>query len=120
MAAIGSCWLPAGFPAVLRLQHVAQHATTASGVVALLQPLPRGLTRDLALSAAAAVLQNVPETTHFAPHVRCEIGAFGWYIVDHLPASYDESKQVRKQAVQGLLAAGCILGQMAGFSALSD
>ncbi|KAI3425090.1 hypothetical protein D9Q98_008468 [Chlorella vulgaris] len=39
------------------------------------------------------IVQNVPETTHFAPHVRCEIGAFGWYIVDHLPASYDESKQ---------------------------
>lgn len=38
--------------------------------------------------------QDVPETTHFAPHVRYEIGAFGWYLVDHLPASYDESKQV--------------------------
>ncbi|PSC69393.1 mRNA-decapping enzyme subunit 2 [Micractinium conductrix] len=39
------------------------------------------------------IVQGVPETTHFAPHVRYEIGAFGWYLVDHLPASYDESKQ---------------------------
>lgn len=39
-------------------------------------------------------LQGVPETTHFAPHVRYEIGAFGWYLVDHLPGSYEESKQV--------------------------
>jgi hypothetical protein len=43
-------------------------------------------------------LQNVPETTHFAPNVRYEIGAFGWYHIDHLPASYDESKQVRNES----------------------
>jgi hypothetical protein len=39
-------------------------------------------------------VQGVPETTHFAPHVRYEIGAFAWHLVDHLPSSYDESKQV--------------------------
>lgn len=39
------------------------------------------------------IVTGVPESTHFAPHVRYEIGAFGWYLVDHLPASYDESKQ---------------------------
>ncbi|KAI7841458.1 hypothetical protein COHA_004853 [Chlorella ohadii] len=39
------------------------------------------------------IVQNVPETTHFAPHVRYEIGAFGWYLIEHLPATYDESKQ---------------------------
>ena len=42
----------------------------------------------------AAALQGVDEGTHFAPHVRYEIGAFGWYLVDHLPATYEESKQV--------------------------
>jgi hypothetical protein len=47
------------------------------------------------LSAISLALQNVPETTHFAPHVRYEIGAFGWYHIDHLPATYDESKQAR-------------------------
>ena len=52
-----------------------------------LPPTAAWLCRDLA--------QDVPETTHFAPHVRYEIGAFGWYHIDHLPATYDESKQAR-------------------------
>ena len=43
-------------------------------------------------------MQGVSESTHFAPHVRYEIGAFGWYHIDHLPATYDESKQVRNRS----------------------
>ena len=39
------------------------------------------------------IVPDVPETTHFAPHVRYEIGAFGWHIIEHLPATYAESKQ---------------------------
>ena len=41
--------------------------------------------------------QDVPETTHFAPHVRYEIGAFGWHIIQHLPATFVESKQARRR-----------------------
>lgn len=59
-------------------------------------PCPFGPTPPppMALTTPGPPLQGVPETTHFAPHVRYEIGAFGWYLVDHLPASYEESKQV--------------------------
>ena len=39
------------------------------------------------------IVSGIPETTHFAPHVRYEIGAFAWHIVEHLPATYAESKQ---------------------------
>jgi hypothetical protein len=62
----------------------------------LLLPLPpTGLLPCwLSAAAAAAAVQGVSESTHFAPHVRYEIGAFGWYHIDHLPATYDESKQV--------------------------
>ena len=38
------------------------------------------------------IVRGVDESTPFAPHVRYEIGAFGWHLVGHLPASWDESK----------------------------
>lgn len=37
-------------------------------------------------------MQDVDDTTPFAPHVRGEIGGFGWHMIEHLPASRDESK----------------------------
>ena len=40
------------------------------------------------------LLQDVDESTPFAPHVRGEIGAFGWHVISHLPANWEESKQL--------------------------
>jgi 8-oxo-dGTP pyrophosphatase MutT (NUDIX family) len=40
------------------------------------------------------IIQGVDESTPFAPHVRGEIGAFGWHIIEHLPSSKSESKNV--------------------------
>lgn len=40
------------------------------------------------------IIQNVEETTPFAPHVRGEIGAFGWHLIKHLPSSKLESKHL--------------------------
>ena len=33
--------------------------------------------------------QGVDESTHFAPHVKYEIGEYAWYRVDELPARWD-------------------------------
>lgn len=38
------------------------------------------------------IVRGVDESTPFAPHVRYEIGAFGWHLVGHLPSTWDESK----------------------------
>lgn len=38
--------------------------------------------------------QGVDEGTHFAPHVRCEIGAYAWHLIEHLPSTWEEGKQV--------------------------
>lgn len=40
------------------------------------------------------IIQNVDESTPFAPNVRGEIGAFGWHLIDHLPSSKTESKHL--------------------------
>lgn len=40
------------------------------------------------------IIQNVEESTPFAPHVRGEIGAFGWHLIEHLPSSKAESKNL--------------------------
>jgi mRNA-decapping enzyme subunit 2 len=40
------------------------------------------------------IIQNVDEGTPFAPHVRGEIGAFGWHLIEHLPSSKTESKHL--------------------------
>jgi len=40
-----------------------------------------------------ASAQGVDESTPFAPHVRGEIGAFGWHVVSHLPATWEEGRQ---------------------------
>lgn len=40
------------------------------------------------------IIQNVDESTPFAPHVRGEIGAFAWHVISHLPASWEESKRL--------------------------
>lgn len=39
------------------------------------------------------IIPGVDESTLFAPHVRGEIGAFGWHVVAHLPATWVEGKQ---------------------------
>jgi hypothetical protein len=39
-------------------------------------------------------MQGIDESTLFAPHVRGEIGAFGWHAVEQLPATWEESKQL--------------------------
>jgi hypothetical protein len=39
-------------------------------------------------------VQGVNESTLFAPHVRGEIGAFGWHVISHLPATWEEGKQL--------------------------
>lgn len=39
-------------------------------------------------------MQNIDENTLFAPHVRGEIGAFGWHPIDILPSTFEESKQL--------------------------
>jgi hypothetical protein len=38
-------------------------------------------------------VQGVDENTHFAPHVRCEIGAYAWHLIEHLPSTWEEGKQ---------------------------
>ena len=40
------------------------------------------------------IIQGVDEATPFAPHVRGEIGAFAWHLLEHLPSSKAESKSV--------------------------
>jgi 8-oxo-dGTP pyrophosphatase MutT (NUDIX family) len=40
------------------------------------------------------IIQNVDENTLFAPHVRGEIGGFGWHLIEHLPSSKAESKNL--------------------------
>ncbi len=40
------------------------------------------------------IIQGVDEATPFAPHVRGEIGAFAWHLLDHLPSSKAESKNL--------------------------
>jgi mRNA-decapping enzyme subunit 2 len=39
------------------------------------------------------IVPGVPESTPFAPACRGEIGAFGWHVVAHLPATWEEGKQ---------------------------
>jgi 8-oxo-dGTP pyrophosphatase MutT (NUDIX family) len=39
------------------------------------------------------IIPGVDEATPFAPHVRGEIGAFGWHVIAHLPATWEEGKQ---------------------------
>lgn len=39
------------------------------------------------------IIPDVDESTPFAPHVRGEIGAFGWHVISHLPATWEEGKQ---------------------------
>eukprot|EP00887_Chlorella_sp_A99_P000012 scaffold16.g12.t1 len=38
------------------------------------------------------IVQGIPESTHFAPHVKYEIGEYAWYRVAELPASWEDSK----------------------------
>jgi 8-oxo-dGTP pyrophosphatase MutT (NUDIX family) len=40
------------------------------------------------------IIPGVEESTPFAPHVRGEIGAYGWHVVAHLPATWEEGKQL--------------------------
>lgn len=40
------------------------------------------------------IIRDVDESTPFAPHVRGEIGAFGWHLIADLPSSKAESKNV--------------------------
>eukprot|EP00889_Picochlorum_renovo_P004602 jgi/Picre1/31632/NNA_006983.t1 len=40
------------------------------------------------------IVQGVQEDTLFAPHVRGEIGAFGWHLIEDLPSSKAESKRL--------------------------
>jgi mRNA-decapping enzyme subunit 2 len=40
------------------------------------------------------IIAGVDESTPFAPHVRGEIGAFGWHVISHLPSTWEESKQL--------------------------
>jgi mRNA-decapping enzyme subunit 2 len=40
------------------------------------------------------IIPGVEESTPFAPHVRGEIGAYGWHVVTHLPATWEEGKQL--------------------------
>ena len=39
-------------------------------------------------------MQNVAESTLFAPRVRGEIGAFGWHVIGHLPGTWEESRRL--------------------------
>ena len=40
------------------------------------------------------IIPGVEESTPFAPHVRGEIGAYGWHVITHLPATWEEGKQL--------------------------
>jgi len=40
------------------------------------------------------IIPGVEESTPFAPHVRGEIGAYGWHVIAHLPATWEEGKQL--------------------------
>jgi mRNA-decapping enzyme subunit 2 len=40
------------------------------------------------------IIPGVEESTPFAPHVRGEIGAYGWHVISHLPATWEEGKQL--------------------------
>jgi hypothetical protein len=64
--------------------------------------------------ARRAVVQGVDESTHFAPHVRGEIGGFAWHIIEHLPSTWEEGKQARC-CLPGRLLAGWLVAQGAGW-----
>ena len=38
------------------------------------------------------IVPGVDESTPFAPHVRGEIGAFGWHVIAHLPSTWEEGR----------------------------
>lgn len=62
-------------------------------------PWPHCLRFSLCKQLADRVLfslQGVDESTHFAPHVRCEIGAFAWHLIEHLPSTWEQGKQASR------------------------
>lgn len=40
------------------------------------------------------IVPNVDDTTEFAPHVKGEIGAYAWHLIQNLPATYQDGKLV--------------------------